>query len=85
MGKISFTGRWREELVATSDEGVLIFEFPGHKEVYMPMAECWKDQVPAWAKDKWEEYKTACSEWCAKERLKIFFVHDSYVSEEKRA
>lgn len=35
MLKIKFSPRWREELVATCDEGVLIFEFTmGKNHVY---------------------------------------------------
>lgn len=79
MGKISFAGRWREELVATSDEGILVFEFAGARHVYFPTEERWKAQVPGWAQDKWEEYRSACIQWCAKDRIAISFVEDAHV------
>ena len=60
MGGITLKGRWREELVAASDQGILVFEFPGHKKVYFPSQDRWLTQVPDWVRDKQAEYLAAC-------------------------
>ena len=50
---ISFTPRWREELLAASKEGKLIFELTiGTYHAYFPDQATWKKPVLYWAKDK---------------------------------
>ena len=82
MGGITLTGRWREKLVAAGEEGILVFEFPGHKKVYFPNQERWLTHVPAWAKDKQAEYLAACELWCKENRIPITVVDDTHVSTE---
>jgi len=85
MSKIEFTPRWREELVATSNEGILIFELTmGKHHVYFPDETKWMESVPAWAKDKWNEYLDACSQWCSRSGIPLSVVDYAVVYEEKR-
>jgi hypothetical protein len=84
MSKIEFTARWKEELVASSPDGKLIFELTmGQLHVYFPDEACWLARAPAWAKDKWQTYMEACQEWC-RSRIPISVVGDAYIFEEKR-
>ncbi|MEI9808911.1 MAG: hypothetical protein WDO16_14165 [Bacteroidota bacterium] len=84
MSKITFNPRWKEELLASSNEGVLIFELTmGQLHVYFPDAEQWKKVVPAWAGEKWEVYVQACTDWCKENKIPISITHDAYVYEEK--
>ena len=54
---IHFNPRWREELVAASEEGVLVLELTmGKYHVYFPSESKWMESVPDWAKEKWEIY-----------------------------
>jgi hypothetical protein len=85
MANITFLPRWKEELVVTSEEGILIFELTmGKLHVYFPDQQRWSGQVPSWAKDKWEIYLTACREWCQQNKIPISIVGNAYVFEEKR-
>lgn len=85
MNRIEFVIRWREELVATCNEGVLVFEISmGTLHVYFPDVNRWVAQVPSWATEKWEEYKTACEIWCRNNRIPITYISDALVYEEKR-
>ncbi len=85
MKNIIFSARWREELDAISDEGVLTFELTmGRYQVYFPTQSRWLTQVPDWAKDQWEDYKNACVQWCQKEKIPIVFVDDAHVSFETK-
>ena len=84
MEKIQIRGRWREELEATSAEGKLIFEFMmGKEHVYFPSEAQWVELVPAWAKEKWQEYHDAVQAWCMKSRIPLSIVSDTHVYEEK--
>lgn len=81
---IHFTPRWREELVATSNEGKLIFELTmGTYHLYFPDLATWKKSVPEWAKDKWEYYEQECTKWCEQQRIPISIVDNALVYEEK--
>ncbi len=83
--KISFAPRWREELVATSGEGVLIFELTmGKLHVYFPDKNRWEATVPAWAKEQWAVYKTACEDWCRANSIPITIADNALVYEEKK-
>jgi hypothetical protein len=83
--KIEFTPRWKEELVATSQEGILIFEFTmGKNHVYFPSQNKWMDDAPAWAKDKWNEYLNECKKWCSANNIPITIVDNGWMYEEKR-
>ncbi len=84
MSKISFSPRWREELVATCDEGTLIFELTmGTYHVYFPSEQRWQNAVPVWAKNKWKEFYEECSKWCSANKIPISIVNDAIVYEEK--
>ena len=51
MNQIKFNPRWKEELVAVSDEGVLILEIAmGTLHVYFPDKQKWLVSVPGWVK-----------------------------------
>lgn len=61
MSEIRFNPRWRKELVAVSDEGVLILEIAmGTLYVYFPDEAQWLTSAPAWAKGKWQAYLDTC-------------------------
>lgn len=79
---IKFNTRWKEELVATSNEGSLVFEFTmGKFHVYFPSEEMWLKSTPAWAKQKWKIYLTECEKWCAENNIPITIVDDGFVYE----
>lgn len=84
MHNIEFRARWREELVASSPEGKLVFELTmGRLHVYFPEEVRWRALAPQWAKDKWQVYVDACREWCHKEKIPISIVSDAHFSEER--
>ena len=81
---IRFNPRWKEELVASSADGVLIFELTmGALHVYFPDPPRWKAAAPPWAKDKWKIYHDACTEWCRQNKIPISVVDNAYLFEEK--
>lgn len=81
---IIFKQRWKEEILAVGDEGILVLECTaGTFHVYFPDEQRWIVIAPAWAKDKWELYAEACSNWCKENNIPISFVPDAYVYEEK--
>ena len=85
MSKIYFTPRWREELVAESDEGILIFELMmGTLHVYFPDEQRWLTSVPDWAKEKWGIYHQACKDWCVSNHIPFSIVDNAIVYEEKK-
>ena len=84
INKISFNPRWREELVAHSSEGTLIFELTmGSLHVYFPDENRWKGQAPSWAKDKWQIYKDACEAWCKLSKIPMTIAENTFMYEEK--
>ena len=84
MNKIRFMPRWKEELVATSDEGTLILEIAmGQLHVYFPDQTKWLNSVPAWATEKWKLYMDACTDWCAENKIPITIVDNTFVYEAK--
>ena len=84
MEQIIFNPRWKEELEAISDEGILIFELTmGKMHVYFPDENCWGNSVPGWATEKWELYLKACSNWCMQQNIPISIISDAHVYEEK--
>ena len=84
MDQIIFNPRWKEELEAISDEGILVFELTmGEKHVYFPDQYQWEDTVPDWAKEKWDLYLKACSNWCNQNRIPITIIGDAHVYEER--
>ncbi len=81
---IHFNPRWREELVASSDEGVLILELTmGKYHVYFPSQSKWTESAPEWAKEKWEVYLTETTNWCSQNNIPISVVDNGLVYEEK--
>ncbi len=84
MSAISFNPRWKEELVAGSRDGVLIFEITmGTLHVYFPDSTRWQATAPEWAKAKWEIYSEACSAWCKQNKIPITFTDNAFMYEEK--
>jgi hypothetical protein len=84
MPGIKFSPRWREELVATSEEGTLVFELTmGTYHVYFPSKTIWKNSVPGWALPQWETYFEACKEWCERNNIPMSIVENGLVYEEK--
>ena len=84
MSEIIFKQRWKEELEAISDERKLVFELTlGTLHVYFPSEVRWLAIVPAWAKEKWQLYLEACTDWCKQNKIPISVVEDAYVYEEK--
>lgn len=84
MSPIKFNPRWREELVAVSDEGVLILEIAmGTLHVYFPDEAVWSASAPGWAKEKWKDYLEACTSWCKENRIPISIVNNTFMYEEK--
>jgi hypothetical protein len=84
MGQIKFNPRWREELVAASDEGVLILEIAmGTLHVYFPDEAKWLASAPGWAREKWQIYLDACAIWCKENRIPISIVNNTFMYEEK--
>ncbi len=84
MTIIHFQPRWKEELVASSKDGVLIFELTmGKYHVYFPDQKLWASSVPAWAQDKWNLYYTECCKWCSQNHIPISITERGFVYEEK--
>ena len=82
---ITFNPRWKEEIVATSDEGTLVFEMTmGVNHVYFPDENKWGSAAPVWAKGKWAMYAQACKNWCTNNNVPVTFATDAYMYEEKR-
>ena len=83
MSGIAINPRWKEELVATSDEGALVFEFTmGVHHVYFPSESAWLNSAPHWAKQKWKTYFKACDKWCEDNNIPITIVDDGSVYED---
>lgn len=77
---IKFHVRWREELVASSDEGALVLELTmGKWHMYFLMQKRWEGQVPSWAKAQWDEYKSASEAWCQREKIPFSMVDNALV------
>ena len=84
MGPIKFNPRWREELVAVSDQGVLILEIAmGTLHVYFPDEAKWLTSAPDWARPHWQVYRDACTQWCKENRIPISLVNNTFIYEEK--
>ena len=84
MGQIKFNPRWREELVAASDQGVLILEIAmGTLHVYFPDEAVWSVSAPDWAKGNRQDYLDACTNWCQENRIPISVVNNTFMYEEK--
>lgn len=86
MTAIKFNSRWKEELVAKSEEGSLVFEYTmGVYHVYFPTQETWLNLAPEWAKPKWTTYLEECKKWCAKNNIPITIVENGTVYEDKNS
>ena len=81
---ITFNPRWREELVATSAEGTLIFEITmGTLHVYFPDEVCWRAAAPEWAREQWARYREACEHWCGNNRIPFSLVDNALMYGER--
>lgn len=77
---IHFQPRWREELVATSPEGTLVFELTmGELHVRFPDLELWVSSAPEWAREHWETFMIACKSWSAGKGIPFSVVHNTFV------
>lgn len=77
---IQFDPRWREELVATSQEGKLVFELTmGELHVYFPDENRWHSSVPEWALEKFDIYKEACKKWCDGKGIPFTIAEQTFV------
>lgn len=85
VSAITLTARWREELVAHCEAGILVFELTmGTYHLYFPTELRWVAQVPSWATGRWQEFLAACEQWCATNRVPISIVDDAVVTSEKK-
>lgn len=77
---IQFEPRWREELVATSQEGNLVFELTmGQIHVYFPDENRWQKSVPEWALEKYDLYQEACKTWCESRGILFSIAENTFV------
>ena len=85
MDFIQFQPRWKEEIVANSRKGTLVFEMTmGVDHVYFPTKELWEKQAPEWAKALWETYYIECTRWCAQHRIPITLADNTFMYEQKK-
>jgi hypothetical protein len=83
VSALRFSPRWREEIVATSSEGKLVFEFTmGKEHVYFPDEARWAAQAPAWARGQWQQYRDECEKWCRANRVPFTLTGDAHMYEE---
>jgi len=84
VNPITINSRWREEIVAASDAGKLVFEFTiGRFNVYFPDEANWQAAAPTWAKDMRPQFLEACELWCKKQRYPISVVGGAQFYEER--
>lgn len=77
---IHFEPRWREELVATSQEGRLVFELSmGKLHVYFPDENRWQISVPDWALEKYDLFEVACKKWCESKGIPFSIAEHTFV------
>lgn len=77
---IQFNPRWKEELLATSADGVLVLELTmGKLQVCFPDQNLWEANVPTWAKDKWFLYRMGCEKWCKQQGIPFTVVERGFV------
>ncbi len=80
MVPIGWQPRWREELVATTAEGQLVFELTmGSLHVYFPDEATWLRSVPPWATAQYEDYRSSCERWCAGQGIPFTVVDNALV------
>ena len=84
MSPIRFALRWKEELVAETAEGTLVFECTmGEAHVYFPDQALWQREVPGWAQPRWEEFLTQCTDWCNRNHIPISIVENTFVYQQR--
>ncbi len=85
MEYIQFQPRWKEEIVASSRKGVLVFEMTmGINHVYFPTELLWLKDAPEWAKPLWKDYAEQCEQWCRSNRVPFTLVDNTYMYEERK-
>ncbi|MGB4772668.1 MAG: hypothetical protein WBP58_14470 [Chitinophagaceae bacterium] len=85
MDIIRFQPRWKEEIVATSRRGKLVFEMTmGIDHVYFPSQVLWEKNAPEWAKPMWEEYMNACIRWCNNNSIPFTLADNTFMYEERK-
>lgn len=84
LAPISFHPRWREELVASSSQGKLVFELTmGTMHVYFPDESRWLATSPGWAREQWRRYHDACEQWSQANRIPFTVTSDAHLYEER--
>lgn len=84
MSVIRFTPRWKEELVAESAEGTLVFELTmGEAQLCFPSESLWQQEVPEWARTKWETYLEQCRDWCSRNQVPLSVVDNTFVYQQQ--
>ena len=85
MDIIQFQPRWKEEIVATSRKGTLVFEMTmGVDHVYFPSKYLWEKDAPEWARPMWEEYMNECMRWCHNNRVPFTLADNTFMYEERK-
>jgi hypothetical protein len=80
-----FQPRWKEEIVATSKRGILVFEMTmGVDHVYFPSQVKWDKDAPEWAKPLWEEYMNECIKWCNNNSVPFTLADNTFMFEERK-
>lgn len=78
--RIDLQPRWREELVARSEQGTLVFELTmGKMHLCFPSPELWASSVPPWALPLWPEFEQACRDWCQRQAIPMTVTDHTFV------
>lgn len=78
--RIDLQPRWREELVARSEQGTLVFELTmGKMHVYFPDAVLWASSVPKWAIPLRPDFESACQDWCQRQGIPMTVTGNTFV------
>jgi hypothetical protein len=82
FGDVTFTPRWKEELLCSSSLGNLILEMPmGIPSEYFPTQAAWLISAPDWAKPYWGELHVRLQKWCTQQQLPLYLDTTARVSE----
>lgn len=85
MGNIHFQPRWKEEIVATSRNGKLVFEMTmGIDHACFPSQVLWEKDALEWAKPMWEEYMNESMRWCNNNSIPFTLADNTFMYEERK-
>jgi hypothetical protein len=80
--KYTFKSRWKEELVCTCENGILITEITmGTLTVYPPDEAGWERQVPVWAKGDYSNFISQLKSWCLENKIPISIESNGWIYE----